>query len=196
MISGEHPAGADEVVPLADCLELAKRLSAADHHWHHHVLFPGCMHNSFDRYALLIEDDDERCRYYAEADAFPEVDKDLVQMLHGDDILNPNRTSSITGAHIDSPLVQHARDLVGTGGLWHHHMCFPTCTLNPAHGRWTIVIEAGPDMWADSFDDEPVDTLREIEVLFFSIKAPALTPPSTPGSHTSSSTGSPSLPGR
>jgi hypothetical protein len=160
-----------EIIAVEDCVGLAEQIIAADRHWHHHVLFPGCAHNVFDGYALVIEDDDEQRTYYAQTDQFPEVDKVLVRMLHGDDILDADSTSAATGTSVGSPLVQLARDLVASAAQWHHHMCFPACTLNPVPGRWTIAVESGQSAWADSFDDEPIDVLREIEVLFFTSSA-------------------------
>jgi hypothetical protein len=162
---------AGEIIAVEDCVGLAEQIVAADRHWHHHVLFPGCAHNVFEGYALVIEDDDEHRTYYAQTEQFPEVDKDLVRMLHGDDILDGGSTSAGTGAAVGSPLVQRARDLVASDAQWHHHMCFPAGLLHPAPGRWTIVVESGLSTWADSYDDEPIDVLREIEVLFFTSSA-------------------------
>jgi len=46
-------------------------------------------------------------------------------------------------------------------------MHFPGCALSPRPRRWTIVIESAEDTFFETFDGEPVDVLREVEVLYF-----------------------------
>lgn len=165
--SNARHASVDEVIPIDACLDLAQRLRAARHPWHSHVLTPGCARNPFPRYAIVIEDDRERRVYAAASDDFPDVDKDLVKMLHGTDIIDRQSTAAATGGRIESPLLDRVRAIDSSGRAWHHHMCFPGCTFNPEPGRWTIEVEAGPSSWSESWDEEPVDVLREMEVMFF-----------------------------
>lgn len=156
-----------EVVPLESCLDLARRLQALQHPWRSHVLPPDCDRNSFPRHAVVIEDDRERRVYAAPSRDFPEVDRDLVRMLHGNDIVDRGSTAAATGGRIDSALIGRVRAIDGSGRPWHHHMCFSACAFNPEPGRWTIDLESGDSSWSESWDDEPVDVLREIEVMFF-----------------------------
>ena len=52
---------------------------------------------------------------------------------------------------------------------WHHHMMFPDCVLNPHPGEWLISLEVrGEDeILQHTFAEEPLDTLRAIENMFF-----------------------------
>lgn len=165
-VNARH-ASVDEVIPIEGCLDLAERLQALQHPWHSHVLPPGCARNPFPRYAIVIEDDQERRVYAAASRDFPDVDRNLVQMLHGTHIVDRQSTTAVTGGRIESPLLDRVRAIDGSGRPWHHHMCFPACAFNPEPGRWTIDVESGHSSWSESWDEEPVDVLREMEVMFF-----------------------------
>src|SRR5690242_5873391 len=78
------------VISLDSCLGLAREFRQARKTWHFHVLSPACMHNpNPGQYATVIENDTDGVPYIALSIGFPGVDKDLVKMLHGDDILDP-----------------------------------------------------------------------------------------------------------
>ena len=113
---------------------------------------------------LVIEDDTDGKAYIAPSSGFPEVDKDLVKMLHGDDILSEEAAGK---APIKSPLLDRLRDLDVRDVPWHHHMNFPACAFNPTKGKWAITVESAEGTFHESYDDEPVDVLREVEVLYF-----------------------------
>lgn len=157
------------VIPMDACVPTGERLAAAGKHWHSHVLSPGCVHNPFDgHYAVVVEDDAENITYIAEGtEAFPEADKVLVKMLHGDDILDPAAAKGGSEAAKDSLLLAHILRLQEKGLRWHHHMHFPGCAFNPHPGKWSIGVESPGAFYAEAFDDEPVDTLREVEVIYF-----------------------------
>ena len=156
-------------IALDACLPLAQRLQSEGKPWHSHVLSPGCRFNPFkDQYAAVVEDDESHTAYIAPSNGFPEVDKQLVRMLHGDDILDASHPSSAEDALLDrSPLLARLVAIDGDGKSWHHHMNFPDCALNPHRGRWAITIESGADQFSESYDDEPRDILRAIEVRYF-----------------------------
>ncbi len=158
-----------KTIALDACLPLAERLQAEGKHWHSHVLSPGCRFNPFEgRYAVVVEDDSENTAYIAPSDGFPEVDRAMVKMLHGDDILDAGHPDSAEDGLLDgSPLLARLVRLDDEGQAWHHHMNFPDCALNPHRGRWAITIEAGDDTFSESYDDEPRDILRAIEVRYF-----------------------------
>lgn len=157
----------DEVIPIEACLDLAERLTSSQHRWHSHVLTPDCARNPFPRYAIVIEDDHAHRVYVATSESFPDVDKDLVKMLHGPDIIDRQSATAAAGARTESPILDRVSAIDRAGRSWHHHMCFPACAFNPEPGRWTIEVEAGRSSWSESWDEEPADVLREIEVMFF-----------------------------
>ena len=89
-------------------------------------------------------------------------------MLHGDDILDPAKTTAARGAVAgSSDFLPRLLALDARGVAWHHHMHFPGCVLSPHRGHWTIAIESAEGVFFESSDAEPVDVLREVEVLYF-----------------------------
>ncbi|MES2436218.1 MAG: hypothetical protein V4586_20580 [Pseudomonadota bacterium] len=156
-------------IALDDCLSLAQCLTKDGKHWHSHVLSPDCIQNPFAGvYALVIEDDHAQIPYIANSGtAFPEVDKDLVKMLHGADILDASKVASSSGTLHPSRLLTHLLALQADSVAWHHHMHFPSCAFNPHPGKWSISIESPEMLVAEAFGAEPVDLLRQIEVLYF-----------------------------
>ncbi len=154
-------------ITLASCAELAERLQAAGTPWHSHALIPGCAYNPYARYAVVIEDDKNKRAFVAASEQFPEVDKTLVRMLHGDDILAEQRTAASTGKHVGSQVLDRLLDIERRRARWHHHMCFPDCSFNQDPGTWLILVESEEGSFSESWPEEPVDVLREIEVKFF-----------------------------
>jgi len=170
----QHKHISFNVIELECCLDLARDLQQAGRAWHSHVLPPGriCLHNPYpDCYAIVIEDDTGDKAYIAASEGFPQVDKQLVRMLHGDDILEVVENSPADLEKIAaSSLLKKLYKIHETGQDWHHHMCFPKCIFNPNPGRWSITVEAGEvgsNYFYESWDDEPVAILREVELMFF-----------------------------
>lgn len=163
----QHSSVRFHTVALDYCLELARKFQASGKPWHSHVLSPGCRHNPHpDVYAVVIEDDESGIAYIAKGDErFPEVDKDLVKMLHGDDIID---ASKLTSALPASALLDQLRDLQERRIPWHHHMHFPSCVFNPHPGEWAISVEAPSRFFSESYPKEPIDVLRQVEVMYFS----------------------------
>ena len=162
------------IIPLDSCLELAQSLAVQHRRWHSHALTPGCTHNPYADYAIVIEDDTDHRAFIAPSTGYPEVDKELVRLLHGDDILDPESTAATTGEPINSTLLERVREINGRSEPWHHHMCFPDCAFNEQRGKWTIVLESeGGRLW-ESWEQEPANVLREIEVLYFGESGPDL----------------------
>jgi len=137
------------------------------------VLTPGCLHNPEPaQYGLVIEDDTEHVAWLAHSPGFPEVDKDLVRMLHGDDILDASKVSGNRDGAGEgvaaSTLLPRLAALDAQGPGWHHHMHFPDCVFNPHHGQWAISVEDGQGgLFSETYPAEPVDVLREVEVIYF-----------------------------
>jgi hypothetical protein len=161
----EHGGTTYEIIELETCMPRALQFQEQNKHWHSHVLSPGCAHNPYpEKYAIILEDDTLGKVFIALSDEFPEVDKELVKMLHGDDILSAEARSPTP---LTSPFLERLRDIDEREVPWHHHMNFPTCAFNPVKGKWAITVESDEGVFHDSFDDEPVDVLREVEVLYF-----------------------------
>lgn len=155
-------------IALDACLPLAQRFQAEHKDWHFHILPPDCLHNPFPgEYALVMEDDTSATPYIAQAgDSFPEVDKVLVRMLHGDSILDVSASAEpeeLAGSRI----LAHLRDLHMSGANWHHHMHFPGCVINPLPGQWSISVESPGFLFVEAFAEERIGVLREVELLFF-----------------------------
>lgn len=164
-----HGAITYRVLALAQCLPTVEGFIAAGIPWHSHVLSPGCAFNPYERqYAIVVEDDAAHIAYIAPSEGFPEVDKTFVKMLHGDDILDETVAKAGDPALVEgSELLRWTREIDARRVAWHHHMNFPDCALNPHRGRWAITVESAAGTMSESFDDEPVAVLREIEVMYF-----------------------------
>lgn len=156
------------VIPMERCIDLAEALRSASRRWHSHALWPGCVENPFPDFGVVIEDPEAGTSYAAASEGFPEVDKQLVRMLHGNDILDPDRGVATTGETVLSTTLDQARTAAAQGQAWHHHMCFPDCAFNREPGKWTMLLEVGGDTSWESWDSEPVDVLWEFEILTFS----------------------------
>lgn len=167
----EHGSRSYTVLPLERCAAVAESLQSASRPWHSHALWPGCIENPFPDFGVVIESQEDGKTYVAQSDVFPEVDKVLVRMLHGDEILDPSRERSAAEASVESTVLDLARVADANGTAWHHHMCFPDCVFNPEPGRWTISVESGDDLVWDSWESEPADVLWQLEILCFSTLA-------------------------
>ncbi|MCB4769683.1 hypothetical protein LGR54_13785 [Ancylobacter sp. Lp-2] len=156
-------------IALEDCLGLVEGFIAAGKKWHSHVLSPGCAFNPYPTlYAIVVEDDAEHVAYIAPSDGFPEVDKQFVKMLHGDDILDATAAAAEDPAAVaGSALLKRLREIDAQGVHWHHHMNFPDCALNPHRGHWALTVESDAGTFSESYHDEPKAVLREIEVMYF-----------------------------
>jgi hypothetical protein len=161
-------------IEMGECLDLALGWNAAGVAWHSHALSPGCAFNPYsDKYAVVIENDDEHIAYISPSVEFPEVDKQLVKLLHGDDIMDADKTTAAKGDHaLSSPLLERVVKIDARGGAWHHHMNFPKCQLSPTPERWTITVESEEGVFTESYTDEPITVLRELEVIYFKRFAP------------------------
>lgn len=95
--------------------------------------------------------------------------KKLVRMLHGKGILE--KKASRAGPKI-AKILEKAVKLNQTSAPWHHHMLFPDCIFNKDAKKWAIIfedVETG-EILTVLYDKEPVEDLREIEVLYYGQK--------------------------
>ena len=150
-------------IALDECLLLAQSLAKDGKPWHSHVQNPFA-----GVFALVIEDDDSAIPYVANSGAaFPEVDEELVKMLHGANILDASKARSAMSSLVASRVLAHVQTLQTDGIVCHHHMHFTSCAFNPHPGKWSISIESPDVLFAEASGTELVDVLREIEVLYF-----------------------------
>lgn len=157
------------VVPLDTVLDIANGFRQAGRRWHSHVLSPDCAHNPYaGQFAIVIEDDKGQASI-AVSTVFPEADRALVKMLHGDTITDRASSSAVTGATTSraSALPGRIAEIDRHRLAWHHHMHFPGCALSPRPSRWTVAVESDDGDFFETFDGEPIDVLRELEVLYF-----------------------------
>ncbi len=152
------------------CRDIALELNQQGKNWHCHVLSPGCRLNpSKTKYAILVEDNTSDLIYFSLSKEFPELDKELVQILHGEDILDADmaQTSKFKN-ELGSALILFVEKLDKQGIKWHHHMHFPDCVFNPHKGKWAISVEDGDGRVSEEcYDSEPIEILRMLEVQYF-----------------------------
>ena len=137
------------------------------------MLTTACVFNERrDKHAFVLENRTDNQTYVVYSDE-PHVaaDQELVVMLHGDTILDRELGTSSSNEKMQTVL-EKAQDLNERNIPWHHHMLFPDCIFNQHQGRWTILFEDERTGEEDKtieilYDEEPVDDLRSIEVLYF-----------------------------
>lgn len=155
---------------LETVIEKAKSWHAQGKAWHFHLLTPDCVFNSRHGYALVLENETDDQVYVAYSDQSPmEVDHELVILLYGDEILAEEKITSAPTNEQMQLILKKARELNERGTLWHHHMLPPVCIFNSHKGQWNVFFEDKKDnkVVEAVYDDEPVDDIRQIEVLFF-----------------------------
>ncbi len=156
------------IIPIENCVAVGRQLHERQANWHIHVLSPGCRYNPFsDFYCMVIEDNDQHIAYLATSVVFPEADKILVRLLHGDAILDSPPDCRHESA-LNSSAVKLVEELQENQHAWHHHMHFPDCMLNPEPGRWAISIESESVRHYEIYDAEPTGPLNVIESIYFS----------------------------
>ena len=101
-----------------------------------------------------------------------ELGQKLVKMIHGDKILRKEENAISSENEQIKMILGKAKELSERGICWHHHMFFPTCIFNEHSGKWNVVFEDQEtrENVEILYDDEPVDDLREIEVLYYAQK--------------------------
>lgn len=161
-------------IPVQRARELAAGWADSGRSWHFHALTPGCVLNERkDQYALVLENrtDDETWIVHSD-DEHVQLSQDLVKMLHGDAILDKERAAASPEHAELAWVLRRLATLNDAGVAWHHHMLFPDCIFNHHPGHWTLAIEIEEEPAAKTlelvYDQEPVDDLRQVEVLYFS----------------------------
>jgi hypothetical protein len=154
----------------------ARRWHEEGKRWHIHMLTPDCAFNQrHDQHAFVLENstDGETLVIYSDQ---PQVDLDheLLLLLHGNDILDKRRAAACSSGEGLEAILRRAEDLNEQDLPWHHHIFFPDCVFNEHRGKWAIVFEDGTidQIQELVYDDEPVDDLRRIEILFFEQACP------------------------
>ncbi|ARU93801.1 hypothetical protein [Tatumella citrea] len=156
------------IVPAESCVDIGRHLHNSQCNWHIHVLSPGCQYNPYgDLFCMVVEDNTHGVAYLGKSAAFPEADKVLVKLLHGDDILDAS-CDCHESSEADSSAVAVVQQLHNHHHAWHHHMHFPDCLLNPQPGQWAISVESASTRLCEVYEAEPVSQLSVIESLYFS----------------------------
>ncbi|MBW2973928.1 hypothetical protein KY346_06070 [Candidatus Woesearchaeota archaeon] len=153
---------------------LAKELQSQGKKWHFHMLTPDCVFNkNKGKHAFVFENVSDNKTYVVYSDERNmELGQKLVKMIHGDKILKKEENAIPSKNEKIKKILEKAKNLNERGIHWHHHMLFPNCIFNEHSGKWNIVFEdqeTGEKIEV-LYDDEPVDDLREIEVLYYAQK--------------------------
>jgi hypothetical protein len=96
----------------------------------------------------------------------------LVTMMYGDEILDQGTGSTESSSEHMRSVLRKAKEFNERGVYWHSHLLFPDCAFNKHKGKWNIVFEckATGDFEEVLFDDNPVDDLNRIEILYYEQK--------------------------
>ena len=155
-------------IPREACIEMCETLARTNARWHIHALNPGCAFNPKPSlFCFVIEDTDRAETWCAfSRQSFVETCKHVVQLLHGEAILDPQKRDRRA---LDHPLVQSVHEATRRGAHWHHHMMMPGCVISPDPDSYVITLER--DDCEDILDlrsASPLDeVLREIELAYF-----------------------------
>ncbi len=138
--------------------------------WHFHILTPGCMLNNQNSYTFILEcpDNREKFVYYSDRKEIA-LDKKLVGLLHGNDVLDKSTVSeAYKPSLVIKNIVDRAKELNRKGIEWHHHMLFPSCNFNKKSPKWVLMLEDREldKVFESVTDEEPVNDLKQIEHLF------------------------------
>lgn len=157
---------------ILEIINEAKRCVKDGKHWHFHILTQGCQLNEHPGFSLIIEIPSENRQRVFYSDNRPmAAGKELIQLLHGNDVVQGNGEPAHDGSLSPNAeiIIARARQLSENGKFWHHHVLFPDCVFNKDKGRWTILFEdqeKGGTLKSVS-DDEPKAELKQIETLFY-----------------------------
>lgn len=161
----------DEIVEMARCCHIEGK------RWHFHILAPDCCYNERrGSYALVLENrTDDRTLIAYGNDPFVSISQELVTLLHGKKVLDKDLWSNRSNNPSFETVLERARALSRRNIFWHHHLFFPDCVLNDHGGKWNIVFEdpENHEILETQYDDEPIDDLARLEVLYFSQTNPS-----------------------
>ncbi len=176
-------------LPIEELRLHALRLQAEGKSWHFHLLTPACVFNEReDAHAFVLEDMTDGAVFvayavgetqsgdahtgYAAVDLparYMEIGEELVRVLYGDSILDMEQGTTASENADMQKILDRARELNEQGVPWHSHLLVPGCMFNQRPDRWGLVFE---DSTSDEavvvrYDQDPVDDLRRIEVLYY-----------------------------
>ena len=147
----------------------ARELAAQKKLWHYHLLTPSCKFNDRKEHAFFLENntDNEYFVSYSDVPAMS-LGKRLLQILHGEDLLN-NQSEQVSVSESTKRILDKAAQLNARGKNWHHHVFFPHCVFNKYPGKWNITFE---DVESDSVlesvsSENPKEDQKEIERLYY-----------------------------
>ncbi|VVB98762.1 Uncharacterised protein [uncultured archaeon] len=156
---------------ISKLVKKAVSLQERGKNWHFHMLSPACSFNRRkDMHAFVLESSSESYVAYSKK-PYNKYGKSLVKLLHGSKILGKKGTRKSIGRRVRR-MLELAKRYNKDGMLWHHHMLFPNCILNGHKGKWCILFEDEPKggKIESVSKTEPTESLRRIELLFYSRK--------------------------
>jgi len=157
-------------ITIEEVQEKVRLWQAQGKKWHFHMLTPDCIFNERDdKHAFVLENSTDNRTYVVYSDKpYVEADQELVKMLHGDRILDRGEETTSSSNERMQVILQKAQELDERDIPWHHHLLFPDCIFNEHRGKWNIVFEdkENGEVIEVLYDEEPVDDLRSIEVLY------------------------------
>jgi len=151
-------------------LQTAQTLSQQKKSWHFHILTPQCQLNETNKFALILENCTDSKSYVTYSEKlYMTAGKVLIQVLHGDDVIQETKTEHIPPSTEVKKLLKRAKELKELGTFRHHHMLFPDFIFNKNKGKWTIIFEDQEknEIIEKISDDEPKNDLQHIEALFY-----------------------------
>ena len=155
--------------------KLAKELHSQGKKWHFHMLTSDCIFNTNkSKHAFVFENTSENKNYVIYSDKRNmELGQKLVKLIHGDKILKKESSPNQSPNPTIKKVLDRAQQLNQKGILWHHHMFFPDCIFNEHKGKWVLVFEdpESQEKIELIYDKEPLDDLREIELLYYAQKS-------------------------
>ena len=135
------------------------------------MLTPDCVFNERgDKYAFVLENSTDDQTYVVYSDEPPiETDHELLILLYGDEILDEDKGTTASSNAKMQVVLQKAKELNEKNSPWHHHLLSPDCIFNKHEGKWNIFFENAEDAEVIEvlYEEDPVDDLRRIEILFF-----------------------------
>jgi hypothetical protein len=172
----------------------AKSWQAQGKKWHFHMLTPECVFNERDdAHAFVLENMTDNKTYvaystgetvsgaastgYAAVDLpirYMEIGEELVKLLYGDSILDMKQGTTASTNKEMQMVLDRAKELNEKGIPWHSHLLVPGCMFNQQQNKWGLVFEdsTSDDAVVVRYDQDPVDDLRRIEVLYYEQEQP------------------------
>jgi len=157
-------------LPIFELMEKAREFQKSGKKWHFHILTPICRFNEIkNKHAFVLENESDRTAFvtYSEKRHFDQG-KELVKLIYGESIFEaiPAVDPSAPSEKIKK-MIENAKLFNKNGIPWEHHLFFPSCVFNKHVGKWVMVFESREEIIESITEEEPIEDLRKIEVLYY-----------------------------